>query len=309
MLRHLSRQAVLEDLNGNLQQSCDLIYVPRTYRDDSGRPLTVTETTSARYLSLEYKDVDYKYLKRLGVRKMEHGLFLDHLEKITSRLDEFKARPSEWHSRLAGVLADVWENSSFIGNHFFGSMSDDSDSESDDDDDGSDSSSDSEDEPILPSPSPTLSFSSAKDRVKSLPVIPLRDGRWVPGKTPHIFFPGSSSAWELPGGLGFLVVESNAGKDSRRANLYRLLGVKDSNSTEVSKLIVDTHASSTFNPDVVSRADLVSQVKFLYTSGWRNTDGKASFWLATESDTRAKGQVLYIDNEHEPPLGHSNFRY
>jgi len=287
MLVHLSLMKVLEDLTGQPEAPRNLIYVPRTYRDDSGEPLTKGATTSNLYLSTQYDDLDYKYLQRLGVREMDHGLFLDHLEKVIANMNDFIHRPAEWHSRLAGVLAEVWDNryaSHFkkldklaIGEEFDESLSDD-DFEIDS-------------EPFSSSP---LAF---RARVRALPVVPLRDGRWVSGRTDNLLLAASTSDWELPGGMGLSVIDSTACQDSRRENLYRLFGAKTLEHKRVCQLIVNKHTSPDFKPDAVLRADLISQAKFLYTSGWRNDSGAAFIWLATEFDGRAKCQDLYIDTE------------
>lgn len=290
LLEHMSRSLVMADLNGTLRRPYELSYVPRNYRDNSGRALTSMPSHDSTYLSSQYCGEDYKYLRRLGVNKMDHGLFLGHVLPITSLPGELASRTMTWHSRLAAVLADVYESSSSENFSF-----DQTDSDHDDSDNEHETS-----VPLRGGAKTKNPFLSARGMVEGLPVIPLRDGSWVSGRTPNVFFPGNADSWEMPGGLGFLVVGPNACQDSRRANLFRLLGVRDFNPTEVSRVIVDTHAALSFNPNTVTRADLVSQVKFLYTAGWRNTNEEASIWLATESDTRRRGEVLYIDDELEP---------
>ncbi|KAK3323250.1 hypothetical protein B0T19DRAFT_462713 [Cercophora scortea] len=293
MLQYLSHREILETLNGDLRQPCRLIYVPRAYRDGSGTPLTAGAPNSEQYLSTKYNDQDFKHVKSLGVKKMDHGLFLDHLERqITTSLDEFKAQPTEWHSRLAVVLAEVWESegsSSSLpsGNHPRPAKRNDDSSDCSDGDYKVIS--------VLGHPqAPT------KKRILSLPVIPLRDGRWVTGTNYNVLFSAATSAPVLPGGMGFMVIDSNASQDSRRANLYRILGAKNFDPKGICKIIIEGHASPSFKPDAVTRADLISQAQFLYRSGWSNNDGEEFLWLATELDNRARGDSLYIDDESEP---------
>jgi hypothetical protein len=282
MLSRLSHCTILEDLGGNLQRPVNLIYVPRSYRDDTGLPLTLGGVSSEIYLSTKYNDLDYNYLKRLGVKRINHALFLDHLERVIANFKDFRSRPVEWHLRLAGVLAEVWEDSSNYGNHFKSSRPNIYDAEdSDDDNEEVRVSLDSDFDVVsLPSrsapikPKPPAKFSCSKDRVKSLPVVLLRDGQWVAGNTPNLFLPASISMFELPGGMGFFVIDSDAGQDSRRESLYRLFGAKNFDPAHVAKLIVEMHTSA-FNPSAIPQADLISQAKFLFTCGWENTNGEA----------------------------------
>lgn len=284
LLDHLCKVAILSDLNGTMRRPCDLVYVPRTFRDDSGKPLTASSFHDATYLSLDYKDEDYRYFKRLGVKRMDQGMFLAHLQSVISCQD-FALKPDAWHSRLAAVLADVYEASSSKDFSFKKADLDQYDSDDDH----------KHNRPLKANYKLKNPFRSAKGVVEDLPIIPLRDGRWVPGTTAHVFFPGTSGSWGMPGGLGFLVIEPRVSQDSRRANLYRLLGAKDFDPTEISQVIMDTHASKDFDPRTVSRGDLVSQIKFLYTAGWRRTVDGPYFWFVTECDARARAHVLYMD--------------
>jgi hypothetical protein len=87
-----------------------LIYVPEKYMDNDGIPLTLTISKHNVYISHSYSHDDYEHLKLLNVVEMGDSLFLDHLEEITKhQRDYFVKRPPEWHSRLAAVLAEIWE--------------------------------------------------------------------------------------------------------------------------------------------------------------------------------------------------------
>src|SRR5262249_10239067 len=46
-----------------------------------------------------------------------------------------------------------------------------------------------------------------------------------------------------------------------------------------------------------SRLDLISQVHFLFKTGWRNRRNSC-FWFATEQDQRMRSNMLYFDNDH-----------
>jgi hypothetical protein len=245
--------------------------------------------------SLSYSHDDYEHLKPLNVVEMEDSLFLDHLEETTKHHREyFVKRPPEWHSRLAAVLAEIWEAPQTENRRRifrFSGLSDD---------DGG----------------RWLSFGNRgrgpfrsrlgesgdqdqtnrfQERVMKLPLIQLRDGQWICGETNKIFFPADSESWEIPGGISLLVVNPKVAKDLPRAHLFRILGVKDFKINSITQLIVSNHSDRSFDPNSVFRVDLISHMHFLYTTGWRNLDGEP-FWFATEFDGRAQGSTLYVDD-------------
>jgi hypothetical protein len=143
-----------------------------------------------------------------------------------------------------------------------------------------------------------------------LPLIQLRDGQWICGENNKNFFPGDSESWEIPGGISLLVVNPKVAKDLPRAHQFRILGVKDFKINSITQLIVSNHSDRSFDPNSVFRVDLISHMHFLYTTGWRNLDGKP-FWFATEFDGRAQGSTLYVDDadvEHSASTFFANNR-
>jgi hypothetical protein len=110
ILKRLASEPTLETWNEKLLPASKLVYVPEKYMDNNGIPLTLTILKHNLYISHCYSHNDYEHLKLLNVVKMGDSLFLDHLEKITKhQRDYFVKRPPEWHSRLAAVLAEIWE--------------------------------------------------------------------------------------------------------------------------------------------------------------------------------------------------------
>jgi len=72
------------------------------------------------------------------------------------------------------------------------------------------------------------------------------------------------------------VVDPNVAKDLPRVHLFRILGVKDFKINSITQLIFSNHSDKSFDPNSVSRADLISHMHFLYTTGWRNIDASNS---------------------------------
>jgi hypothetical protein len=135
-----------------------------------------------------------------------------------------------------------------------------------------------------------------KSTISKLPIIHLRSGEWVSGEEKIIFFPGESRSWRVPGGIDLLVVHSEVveEEDHARRHLFQNLGVKLFDITHITQLIERHHSDPKFKPGTTSRQDLISQVDFLFTIGWRNPNS-LPFWFATEHDERARGFQLYFD--------------
>jgi hypothetical protein len=107
-------------------------------------------------------------------------------------------------------------------------------------------------------------------QLASLPLVPLSDGSWMAARGRQILFPSTMAEFELPGGLKLSVVHSGAAADPKRRNLFKLLGVGDLNKKEpIIRHIQDLHISNRTNSSSLSRAALISQIKFLY-SMWKN---------------------------------------
>jgi hypothetical protein len=296
ILDRLAREPTLEAWSKNLLPASKLIYVPGKYMDNDGTPLTLTTSKHNVYISQRYNHDDYEHLKPLNVVGMSDALFLDHLEEITKhQTDYFFTKSSEWHSRLAAVLTEIWEAPQTENRRRISKY------RSHDDDYGFSfgggrsyafrprlGESSSSDEP-----------NRTHERIKKLPLIQLRDGQWICGEGNTIFFPGDSDSWEIPGGISLLVVDPVVAKELPRAHLFRILGVKDFKIHNITQLIISNHSDKSFDPNTVSRADLISHMHFLYTTGWRNIDGKP-FWFATEFDGRAPGNTLYVDDTEAP---------
>ncbi|CZR59369.1 uncharacterized protein PAC_09261 [Phialocephala subalpina] len=84
------------------------LIIPEKFRDQDGRPLTLNPKKEHTYLSKNYSDADFKYLKYLGVKEMTHNDFLTDLGLLLKEyFGDFTKKTSEWQSRLAGVLTNI----------------------------------------------------------------------------------------------------------------------------------------------------------------------------------------------------------
>jgi hypothetical protein len=205
ILELLACELVLEAWDKKLLTASKLIHVPERFTDNAGIPLTLTPAKEGVYISQGYAHDDYEHLKVLGVIEMCEAKFLDHLEEITRyRLEFFTNKPAAWHSRLAAVLRQIWEapQTQIRRKRYYGA-----DGASDQGSHrshrrrkkGRSSISDfTEDGALATEEQPV---DKLQDRIKKLPVIPLRDGKWVCGDGNKVFFSGEMYQYEIPGGI------------------------------------------------------------------------------------------------------------
>jgi hypothetical protein len=100
----------------------------------------------------------------------------------------------------------------------------------------------------------------------------------------------------VPGGIGLLIAHLEMNEDPARRNLLTTLGAKPFEVDQITRLVENHHLNPNFKPDSVSKADLISQVYFLYKTSWSNKR-MTSFWLVTKNDQRTLGHFLYLDSE------------
>lgn len=102
----LSSLRVLESSDGQLRLPRDLIYVdPTLFAGLDGRPMTLSHSTQARYLSLEYPTWTIASMVDLGVSRLTKEEFLNDLHgMITDDPHGFHSRPQKWHEELARIL-------------------------------------------------------------------------------------------------------------------------------------------------------------------------------------------------------------
>lgn len=104
----LTLKPILRAWNETCQKPGMIMYVPEKFQDRDGIPLTLSLKKEHVYLSGNYKEDDFKYLKRLGVREMDYDDFLkDFKDFVTESFSHFTKKPPEWQSRLAGVLNNL----------------------------------------------------------------------------------------------------------------------------------------------------------------------------------------------------------
>lgn len=80
-----------------------------------------------------------------------------------------------------------------------------------------------------------------KQRLKRLPIIPLRDGSWVTATKTHLYLPSPNKNEHVPSGINISIVAEDAVRNAPRKYLYQYLDIKEYNPSQVCKLILELH--------------------------------------------------------------------
>jgi len=107
--KQLASQPILISQSGVPNIPPYLTYVPEKFIY-KGVPVITTSWNSHRHLSGRYSDSDFEYLKKLGVMEMGEMSFMAELSSMMQNANkEFRAKPDDWHSHLAGILVRLSE--------------------------------------------------------------------------------------------------------------------------------------------------------------------------------------------------------
>lgn len=142
------------------------------------------------------------------------------------------------------------------------------------------------------------------DTLLDMPLVPLENGSWVSARDKQILFPTTKAEFDLPTGLELLVVDAKAAKDFKRRKLFTTLGIGDFSQEPIMRHIEELHVTDRASSDSMPRSALVSQIQFLYSTGWKNPQFE-KFWFYAESGQRFRGSQLYQDSKE--PLSASFF--
>lgn len=129
--------------------------------------------------------------------------------------------------------------------------------------------------------------------IQDICLIPLNDGTWTSARGQAIFFSKSETSLEIPSGIEVLIVDSCVENDPNRRKLFTYLGVRAWEATEICRLILEVHESSTFDPKTLAVDQLISHATFLYKASWQPPK-TVDLWFATIQDERCRGRKLYI---------------
>lgn len=127
-----------------------------------------------------------------------------------------------------------------------------------------------------------------------IPLIPLVDGTWrcPPSPNEPIYFPASLGT-VIPPGLPLSLVDEKACACPQRRRLFKLLGVKDCDVSNVLERIFDYHARFSSAQPV----HLIAQLHYLYNMRERlsSDDMKKIQFVCPASEYLQKGTSVYAD--------------
>jgi len=129
--------------------------------------------------------------------------------------------------------------------------------------------------------------------IEDICLVPLHDGSWTSAKGQSMFFSRSETSLEIPSGIEVLIVDSTAESDPNRRKLFTALGVKAWEASEICRLVLNVHESSSFDPKTLTVDQLISHAAFIYNASWQPPKS-ANLWFATMQDERERGRKLYM---------------
>ena len=83
---------------------------------------------------------------------------------------------------------------------------------------------------------------SSRTQLANIPLIPLRDGRWVTPSQNHLFLEGDTSDATIPSGINICLIDAEAVQDPNRKAFFRWLGIKKCGQAEVCRMIMECYA-------------------------------------------------------------------
>jgi hypothetical protein len=211
----------------------DCLTASDEFRDATGGLLITEGTYTQQVRSNAYSDNSAMILLKLGVTPFKISHFVELLDQyVSAHMSRFSSKTTAWHSSVARLLC----------NHF----------------------SDRKYQP----------YSPEFQAFKALRIIPLDDGSWASGASCAIkkVFLDQGRRIAVPAGLHFCFVQASAADDRDRRQLYRLLGVKPCDETEICKMMLDSHATMVVWPSLET---LISHAVYIFRARYQPQYGQS----------------------------------
>ncbi|KAK6842238.1 hypothetical protein PG987_003098 [Apiospora arundinis] len=105
--------------------------------------------------------------------------------------------------------------------------------------------------------------SGLRERLRNLPIVPLRDGTWTTAKMEHVYLASDDDNEHVPAGVSLSIVDPEVCRDPVRRDFLIYLGIQQYSPKQVCSLILELH-----NADFYTRhrlvGDLVADVAYLF---------------------------------------------
>lgn len=137
-----------------------------------------------------------------------------------------------------------------------------------------------------------LRRSTTRQQVADIPLVPLRDGRWVCPSKKNIFLESEPSNLAVPNGIDIYLVDPDACKNEERMKFFSWLRIRTCNQAEVCSMIMELHAS------LKARRldDLISDAVYLFQSRVFYSESIKRLRLMDGCSKLGFGKDLYIDH-------------
>lgn len=255
----LASTTTLESCDGQLRLPTDLVYVdPTLFAGEDGCPMTLSQSTEARYLSLKYPMWTIDSIIDLGVRRLTNEEFLQDLSRmIVENPDGFHDRLPKWHEELATVLLPLV------------------------------------DVPELKEAIRQLTLVPLLGGSWTNTEIPK--GRRVPRP---VFWPENIHLHGSEAKLLFSVVDSGSPLGVQRHKLFERLGITMLDPERICDGIVAAHIAqgpgSFSDPATIGTPELISHARLLHRQSWTpKSHQRPELWMASSDGQHLRGSALY----------------
>ncbi|KAM0283500.1 hypothetical protein ACHAQH_002451 [Verticillium albo-atrum] len=138
-------------------------------------------------------------------------------------------------------------------------------------------------------------FGSRIYRMRSLPIIPLRDKTWTSIHEGPVYFAVQSDSTLIPEGIRIRIVDPEASSDPARRQLFEQLGVTNLSRAIVTLNIVQTHSDEKFKPDGLKPATLAAHARYVFEEKWeKSVYHSQKLWFASEVGPCRRGSAMYL---------------
>ncbi|KAI0849615.1 hypothetical protein F5Y00DRAFT_261400 [Daldinia vernicosa] len=145
---------------------------------------------------------------------------------------------------------------------------------------------------------PLAQVASHKETLATLAIIPLSDGTWTSADQQPVFFSEDLDLKSFGVLNEILIIDPVAAADDNRRGLFQKLGISEIDRPDMCFKIAKLHASTSFNPQRITRTNLISHATFLFQASW-SPDFDVDLWFATSDGGVCRGSELYIRGDFE----------
>ncbi|KAF5689039.1 hypothetical protein FDENT_4541 [Fusarium denticulatum] len=102
-----------------------------------------------------------------------------------------------------------------------------------------------------------------REKLRDLPIVPLRDGSWVRARQDRVFFTSTHTKEHVPTGIELSLVDESVSQDSERRRFLSFLGIREYSPAQVCELIIKLHHDLPPGP-CRTQMDLVTDALYLF---------------------------------------------